>query len=164
VSGADKPASAIARLRAKREAAGRAEDRHVDLLVPDSDEVYVRLGYLDNPTVNAITKRVAGKKERANTDLRVNTAVLIEACRGIFVREAGGKLVSIDPDNPSTDPADWLRFDPRLGELLGVEGGGATEVARALFGADWHIMSVARAYGEWLTPVSEELDEAHQGE
>jgi hypothetical protein len=156
--------SALARLQAKREEAGRTEDRHVDLRVPDSDDVYVRFAYLDSPTVNAITRRVTGKKERADTDLRVNTAVLVEACRGVFVREQDGRLVSLDPDNPSPDPAHWLRFDPRLGELLGVQSGGASAVAVALYGSDWNLMAAARSYGDWLTPVSEELDEEHRGE
>jgi hypothetical protein len=168
VSAAPEPAptSALARLQAKRKDAGRNVDRHVDLLVPDSDDVYVRFCYLEPDEVAAIRKRVVGKqnRDRPGDALRINTAILVEACRGVFVRESRDRLVSIDPDNPSTDPADWPRFDPRLAALLGVDGGGAAEVAHALLGEPWAVMSMAAEYNDWLTPVTEQLDEAHQGE
>jgi hypothetical protein len=158
------PDSALARLKAKREQAGRNEDRYVDLLIPDSDDVYVRLGYLDPEDTTRIREQIVGKRTRPRRSdaVRVNTAILVEACRGVFVLDDDRK-VSVDPDNPSTDPADWPRFDPRLGELLGVEGG-ASEVARALLGDDWALTSLAAEYNEWLTPVVEQLDEEHRGE
>lgn len=167
---ASQTGSALERLRQRRQDAGAAEARTLDVLVPDSDEVYLRLGYLDPEKLDAIARRIQGKKSRARAGdtLRHNVAVIVEACRGVFVREAGEhgehRLVSIDPDNPSEEPKDWPRIGPRLGELLGVEKADAMSVLIGLVGDEWAVQAVAARYNEWLIPVTEDLDEQHQGE
>lgn len=158
--------SALEEFQAKREAEGQDQDSTVDILVPKSDRIYVRFAYVDLSEVQAIQKRIVGKRNpRPSDTLKMNTALLVEACRGVFSLEPDKGKISIDPDNPTEDPAQWLRFDPRLGDLLGVEkSAGAAAVALKLFGSPWAVQAVADEYDDFLRPTAERLEDEHRGE
>lgn len=156
--------SALARLRKAR--ADGARDRHVDVQVPDTTDTYLRLGFLDPDEIEKIGRRVQGKKQRARTGdtYRHNVAVLVEACRGVFVVAEDGSEVSLDEQDTSGDPSRWLRIGPRLGELLEVPDADATAVLEALLGGKWEVQAVCARYNEWLIPEAEVLDQEQQGE
>ena len=89
---------------------------------------------------------------------------LIAACRGVFAIE--GDTAPADAErsqmmslNPEDEDGEWTKFDPQLGEALGLEGSPrATDVVRALYPTDLDLQAAVKALTEW-SGVSDEADQ-----
>jgi hypothetical protein len=105
-------------LRARRQHAD--ESRHLDLVIPEtSPPIYLRLlradpDYVEDQVLRGEESKAPGARSRANA------AVVARYCAGVYEMGEGGKLRSIDPDDPDGQPP---RFDDRLGELLEMPPG-----------------------------------------
>lgn len=164
--------SPLASLRERRKA--RRKKLFLDLKVPgygDPDagvpDVFVRFKPADQSRLVAEVKKAERSKDRDAITL-ANANLLIEACVGVFQVDASGTEVSIDPDNLTPDPDEWLTFGPELGKLLADEDAGellvrATDVARALYDNDMALAAASGRLVDWSQTMNEELDREHEG-
>lgn len=148
----------LARLRAMREVA--LADRTLDLPVPGyHGELVARFGPLPEVDWRRFVKQ-------ANTDtsetVDAERDLLIKACREILVRHDDGTLGPIgSPDEPP------VRFDERLGPLLGYEATTAREALLGLVGAPQAqaaVSTMAGALVTWLSGARDEATETALGE
>lgn len=112
------PAGSRPSLRARRQFAD--ESRHLDLEIPEtSPPVYLRLLRADPDFVEE--KALQGEESKApGARSRANAAVVAKYCVGVYEMGEGGKLRSIDPDDPDGEAP---RIDERLGRLLEMPPG-----------------------------------------
>lgn len=158
------PDSPLASLRERRKA--RRAKLNLDLRVPGYDpEIYIRFQPADLSRLAAELKKAELSKERDAVAL-ANAALLIEACAGLFQVTQAGTEVSIDPADPTPDPAKWLRFGPELGAMLADEGetlNRASDVVRALYDNDMAMAAAATRLIEWSQSMDQELDRENSG-
>ncbi len=147
------PTSALTGLRARRQQVVAA--LYVDYAVPRYDPpIFVRFRPISDARMTAINKQ-ADKSKDPEKQVVANAVALAECCVGVFeqVTEDGEtRQVSVDHDNPSTDPEDWPRFDQRLAELLGLDTSGplkAADVVRGLYATDGDVLATAGKVAEW---------------
>lgn len=142
------------RSRADELRAGRAERKRtgpkpLELVVPGGDAVIIY-----KPLHLSQIRRAAGR----GSGLMASTDLLIAACKRIDLRdpETGERW----PAAEDTDrPADPVRFDGRLAELLGLDGDTPADILLALFEhSDRAIVGQARRLDAWSG--GEDLDAA----
>lgn len=141
------PDSPLAGLRERRKKI--ADELFVDYAIPRyAPPVYVRFRPIEDAQAQKINKE-SGKSKDNDINVVANASALAHACIGVF-EVIDGQAVSIDPDDRSTDPADWPTFDARLGQLLGLpEATGAVSVVRALYFTDGDILATSGRLAEW---------------
>jgi hypothetical protein len=146
-------------LRARRVHAD--ESRHLDLEIPEtSPPIYLRLlradpDYVEDQAIQGEKSKASGARSRANA------AVVARYCVGVYEMGEGGKLRSIDPDDPD-GPAP--RFDDRLGQLLDTPPGTQpTQLALELCGKSG-VRHLAAKLCEWSGMDPSERVEELRGE
>jgi hypothetical protein len=163
------PSSALARLRARRQQP--LTQLHIDLAIPRYDPpIYVRYKPIAQTRLEEIGKRAEKSKERDATAIG-NATVLAESCVGIFeldhdqLDEDGNPTpVSIDPDNPSTDPEKWHKFDKDLVTLFALDAAPrAAEIVRQMYFTDGDVAASVVKLGEFSGYSETDLERAYTG-
>jgi hypothetical protein len=134
----------------ERHAAITAE-RTLDKEVPGYDG---RLILRFRPVPWRVTGRVqgllSGKDPDARALLSANADILISACVGVYVYDDDGSLVSLDPTG------DDVTIEPRLAQLLGIEGTSARDTLLWLVGNEFVVGAMAGEVMEWTRDASAE--------
>jgi hypothetical protein len=158
--------SPLSSLRDRRKA--RRKKLHLDLKVPGYDPaIFVRFQPASQSKLISEIKRAEKSKDQHAIAL-ANASLLIDACQGVFQVDEHKREVSIDPDNLTADPSEWLKFGPELGELLADKEAGellvkASDVARALYDNDMALGAAADRLIEWSRTMNEELERENEG-
>jgi len=148
--------SALMSLRARRQA-GEAK-LFTDLAVPRYDPpVFVRFRPIPQARLSSLLKKQRNDKS-PEAGLLSNLAVLAECVEGVFVHDDNGEPIA--PDGGS----EWPKFDDDLAAMLGVDGGRAADVIRALYFTDGDVAATADRIIEWSGYSEKNVSEATQGE
>lgn len=155
------PTSPLASLRERRQKS--VDTLFIDLEVPRYDPpLFVRFGPISDERIELINKQHAKSKDKAR-NVNANAVALAESCLGVF-EKVDGERVSVDPENRSSDPAEWLRFDKQLGALLGdPDTVTAAEVVRLLYLTDGDVLATAAKVTEWSGFSLAGIEEDEQG-
>lgn len=151
------PTSALAGIRDRRQKV--VAELFTDLEVPRYDPpIYVRFGPIPDTRIEALNKQTAKSKDPAK-NVVANAVALAEVCLGVF-EVIDGEKVSVDPENRSSDPGDWPRFNDHLAALLGLEGATkAADVVRGLYATDGDLLSTSGRVTEWSGYSLDGVDE-----
>lgn len=150
---------ARASLRERRERALLSLKK--DFEVPLLDGVFVRYKPITQAMLDKANKQASASKD-PDASVIANAGILAVACIGVG-EVVDGEPVSIDPDERSSDPDDWPRFDKRLARLLGVPAGKAADVVRGLYPTDGHIISTVTELGVWSGFANNQIERDTEG-
>ncbi|BBH17503.1 hypothetical protein Back2_17900 [Nocardioides baekrokdamisoli] len=156
------PGSLLSSIRDRR--AKAKEELFIDYPVPGYEpKIFVRYAPLDQPTIATGYKVIENKKKDQDAVMRVHATFLVNACIGIYELDDDGDPISIDPEDRSPDPADWVKFDHRLAEILGDDVTRAADIVRALYIKDGDVLATSNKLSEFSGYTGEQLDEDYEG-
>ncbi|RYZ32640.1 MAG: hypothetical protein EOP01_00545 [Propionibacteriaceae bacterium] len=154
------PASPLAGLRAKREAA--IAELFIDLAVPEyldrlGVDLYVR--YRPIPLSTAVKLREQmGRTKAPERHANANAAALATACEGIYYL-VDGEERAFREDGDST----WPAFEPVVADTLGVSWINPTRLVRDLYFTDDHVAAAVQRIDSWATGEVRERQQDDSG-
>lgn len=132
----------------------------LDLVVPGYEMIGVRYRGIPARELDQFAKRLSKSKE----GMRTATDVLIRCCDSILVRPNGDDALEPLED----DQGDYLKFDQRLADFLGIEASSAREIVTQLFSPDGvqtlATFEHANAVMEWMQGKGAKIDPGLLGE
>lgn len=137
----------------------KSKDYKLDLEVPGFQGKMVARFKPYNISKSEKKSDILRKRMEAGEAIMLDAAcdTIVDACAGIYVR-VNGELKPLDDEEP-------VVFNARLGELLGISGATTgRKVIKALFPTEHAITAMAIKVNQWLTDVTQEVDEEFLGE
>lgn len=134
----------------------------LDLEVPRLDPpVFVRFKPPTQKRIEAANElaRKLRNQKGGEAVIIANAGLLADVCLGVF-EVIDGREVSIDPEDRD---GDWLKFGPRLAELLGLKTNKASDVVRALYLTDGDIISTSDKLAVWSGHAAEAFERDTEG-
>jgi hypothetical protein len=142
------PASPLANLRARREAA--LAELFLDLAVPNyldelGVDLYVRFKPLPISTSTRLVEQ-ARKSKSAERFANANAAALAAATVGIYYVHEGREVAFVDPPDPA---AEWPSFDESVARLIGVSYVSPSALVRELYFTDEQVAATVTELQRW---------------
>lgn len=149
-------------LRARRQEI--SQRKTVDLEVPGYDgKLVVRYRRLEWEELSKIGNR-AEKSKNPRKVLIAHVDTIVGACEEVFYRQVPGgplvRLADVIPDNEEGLP---VKYDQRLADFFGVEGGSARKVCLAVFNNPLAVPIHHNELAEWMQLAGAEDDEGFTG-